>query len=49
MVLIGYDDSREEFRLQNSHGREWGDNGYAWIGYTAWQQAAFDGRGFIIE
>ena len=49
MVLIGYDDSREAFRLQNSHGREWGDNGYAWIGYTAWQQAAFDGRGFIIE
>jgi hypothetical protein len=28
-----------------SHGREWGDNGYAWIGYTAWQQGALDGRG----
>jgi hypothetical protein len=49
MVLIGYDDSRQAFRLQNSHGREWGDNGYAWISYSAWQQAVFDGRGFVIE
>ena len=38
MVLVGYDDAREAFRLQNSHGRGWGDNGYAWIGYTVWQR-----------
>jgi C1A family cysteine protease len=49
MVLIGYDDAREAFRLQNSHGRAWGDDGYAWIGYTAWQQGVFDGRGYVIE
>jgi len=49
MVLIGYDDSRQAFRLQNSHGRDWGDNGYAWISYTAWQEAVFDGRGFVID
>jgi hypothetical protein len=49
MVLIGYDDSRQAFRLQNSYGREWGDNGYAWISYTAWQQVVFDGHGFVID
>jgi hypothetical protein len=49
MVLIGYDDARDAFRLQNSHGRDWGDGGYAWISYTAWQQAAFGSRGFVIE
>ena len=49
MVLVGYDDSRAAFRLQNSHGREWGDDGYAWISYTAWQQAVSDGHGFVIE
>jgi hypothetical protein len=49
MVLIGYDDSLQAFRLQNSHGKEWGDNGYAWLSYTAWQQAASDGHGFVIE
>jgi hypothetical protein len=49
MVLVGYDDARQAFRLQNSHGRDWGDNGYAWIGYAAWQQAAYSGRAFVIE
>jgi C1A family cysteine protease len=49
MVLIGYDDARNAFRLQNSHGQDWGDNGYAWISYAAWQQAVFDKRGFVIE
>lgn len=39
MVLVGYDDARGAFRLQNSLGREWGDGGYAWIGYPAWQKA----------
>ena len=29
MVLVGYDDARQAFRLQNSHGTPWGDGGYA--------------------
>jgi hypothetical protein len=49
MVLVGYDDAREAFRLQNSQGRDWGDNGYAWISYAAWQQAVYGGRAFVIE
>jgi len=33
MVIAGYDDSRGAFRIINSWGYGWGDNGYAWVGY----------------
>lgn len=33
MVLIGYDDDRKAFRLQNSWGTGWGDQGRAWLSY----------------
>jgi hypothetical protein len=35
MAVIGYDDQRQAFRLQNSWGTGWGDRGYAWISYDA--------------
>ncbi len=35
MMIVGYDDSRKAFRIQNSWGTtEWGDNGYIWVGYN---------------
>jgi hypothetical protein len=49
MVLVGYDDSRGAFRLQNSHGREWGDGGYAWMDYATWQKAVREGVAFVID
>ena len=33
MVLVGYDDSRHAFRIRNSWGVTWGDNGSAWVDY----------------
>jgi len=33
MVVVGYDDQREAFRLMNSWGKNWGDNGYIWLKY----------------
>jgi C1A family cysteine protease/fibronectin type 3 domain-containing protein len=43
MTLVGYDDSktspkgdRGAFKLINSWGREWGENGYGWISYRQW-------------
>ncbi len=42
VVLVGYDDDkvaadgeRGAFRLMNSWGTDWGDNGYMWISYHA--------------
>jgi hypothetical protein len=34
MVIAGYDDSRSAFRIINSWGNFWGDNGYAWVDYN---------------
>jgi C1A family cysteine protease len=33
MIIAGYDDARGAFRIINSWGSGWGDNGYAWVGY----------------
>ncbi len=33
MVLIGYDDAKNAFKVQNSWGTGWGDDGYGWIDY----------------
>jgi len=38
MVLVGYDDRRQAFRLINSWGAKWGDGGYAWIDYNVLRQ-----------
>lgn len=34
MTVVGYDDRRQAFRLINSWGQGWGDQGYAWIDYN---------------
>jgi hypothetical protein len=34
MVVVGYDDGRQAFKLLNSWGQDWGDRGYGWLSYT---------------
>lgn len=34
IVLVGYDDAKHAFRIQNSWGPDWGDQGRAWIDYN---------------
>jgi hypothetical protein len=36
MVISGYDDAKGAFKIQNSWGRQWGDNGSLWITYGIW-------------
>ncbi|MDR2732640.1 MAG: C1 family peptidase [Fibromonadaceae bacterium] len=33
MVLSGYDDSKQAFRVRNSWGENWGDKGSIWVDY----------------
>jgi len=39
MVVVGYDDNVAggSFRVMNSWGRDWGDNGFKWIRYSDFQ------------
>lgn len=38
MAVIGYDDDRGAFKVINSWGPAWGDNGYAWIAYDTFDR-----------
>ncbi len=33
IVVVGYDDRRQAFRVMNSWGQGWGDHGYMWFSY----------------
>lgn len=35
VAIVGYDDNRQAFRIMNSWGTEWGDNGFLWVAYSA--------------
>lgn len=34
MIIVGYDDAKGAFRIANSWGSVWGDNGFAWVDYS---------------
>jgi hypothetical protein len=38
MVITGYDDKRRAFKLFNSWGTSWGENGFGWVSYRAMTQ-----------
>lgn len=43
MVVVGFDDNRSAFKLINSWGRNWGENGFGWIDYTTFRRMARQG------
>jgi hypothetical protein len=43
MLIVGYDDSRNAFRVVNSWGTGWGDNGFSWIDYAYFSQVVREG------
>jgi hypothetical protein len=45
VALVGWDDSRNAFRIMNSWGTSWGDNGFAWIAYDAFPQLVQEAYG----
>ena len=48
VVLVGYDDVRQAFRVLNSWGHDWGDRGYAWVSYDTIKDQANDGGVLIV-
>jgi len=35
LVIVGYDDGRQAFKVQNSWGTDWAEGGFGWIAYDA--------------
>lgn len=38
LVVVGYDDAKQAFKLFNSWGKDWGDKGYGWVDYQKSQK-----------
>jgi hypothetical protein len=38
MVLVGYSERRQAFKVMNSWGTQWGDGGFGWVSYRAVRQ-----------
>ena len=47
MVLVGYDESKQAFKLINSWGKSWGDNGFGWVSYRAFQK--YTHNAFVMQ
>ena len=42
MVIVGYDDMRNAFKIYNSWGSTWGSGGMAWVDYETMRKRAMD-------
>jgi hypothetical protein len=47
MVVVGYDDTKNAFKLINSWGTDWGDGGFAWVDYDTFVEKTF--YGFVAQ
>lgn len=41
MVITGFDDAKNAFKVMNSWGKEWGNNGYTWMDYSLVEDGVF--------
>jgi hypothetical protein len=49
MLLVGYDNSKNAFKVMNSWGTEWGDNGFGWIDYNLFTNPQVIMYGFVTK
>jgi hypothetical protein len=47
MLVVGYDDSRSAFKLMNSWGKEWGNDGFFWMDYNLFTKMV--NQGFVAK
>lgn len=47
MVLVGYSERRQAFKLINSWGTDWGDSGFGWVSYRALKELS--DRMFVMD
>ena len=42
MVIVGYDDNRKAFKIQNSWSERWANGGYIWLSYDILDKAVYE-------
>jgi C1A family cysteine protease len=42
MTIIGYDDTKKMFKIQNSWGKDWGDHGFCYMPYDVLEHFVID-------
>lgn len=47
MLVVGYDDDKNAFKIINSWGKNWGDGGYGWIDYELFPDVVM--YGFVAK
>lgn len=40
LVIVGFDDSKRAFKVMNSWGKDWSEDGYGWVTYRHFRKAA---------
>ncbi|MCA9279420.1 MAG: C1 family peptidase [Phycisphaeraceae bacterium] len=48
MVIVGYDDQRGCFLVQNSWGTDWAWHGYAWVAYELFDDIRIEADGMVF-
>lgn len=48
MLVVGYSDEYNAFKVVNSWGEEWGDDGFVWIDYLAFDNVTDTNAGFRV-
>ena len=47
VVVVGYSDQKKAFKIINSWGTGWGDNGYGWLSYSGFRSVTREG--YIVQ
>ncbi|MBZ9731288.1 C1 family peptidase [Salegentibacter sp. JZCK2] len=48
MLVVGFDDEVSAFKLVNSWGESWGENGFVWIDYQAFENVTDENSDFRV-
>ena len=49
MCIVGYDDERQAYKVRNSWGPGWGEDGYLWISYETFDNPETLASCFVID
>ncbi len=51
MLVVGYDDNKQAFKIMNSWGSNWGVNGYIWVDYDCFKlmMSSYGGEAYVIN